>query len=400
MGELARIRQLWRLGRRSVRVRLTALYSGLFLVTGALLLAITYALTNSMVAAGEPGVSVGKAQILVLPTNSEAVTGLVKQELATQRADVLNGLLVESAVALGIMAAVSVLLGWLTAGRVLRPLRTMIDRVRHLSEDNLHERLAVTGPPDELKDLADTFDGLLARLETAFEAQRLFVANASHELRTPLTLERTLIEVSLTDPEPTVESLRDTHRRLLANSGHQERLIEALLMLARSQRGIESRQPVDFAALVNEIATAREGEAADRGVRMDTDLATATVAGDPHLVERLVVNLVDNALRHNIPDGWVDIRTGTPGGWPTLCVVNTGPVIRHDQVAELVQPFRRLDGERRRRQGLGLGLSIVAAITTAHGGRLSACPVPGGGLRVDVALPPVPTAHRFPDVPR
>jgi signal transduction histidine kinase len=380
----------WRLGRRSVRVRLTALYSGLFLVTGALLLAITYVLTNSTVAGG-PGAPGGKTKLVALPPNVESVKGFVKQELATQRADVLNGLLIESAVALGIMAVASVLLGWLMAGRVLRPLRTINHRVRHLSEDNLHERLAVTGPPDELKDLADTFDGLLARLETAFEAQCLFVANASHELRTPLTLERTLIEVSLADPEPTVESLRDTHRRLLANSLHQERLIEALLMLARSQRGISTRQPVDLAVLVKDVVAARED---DGGVRLDTGLAPATVSGDPQLLERLVVNLVDNALRHNVPGGWVDIRTGTPGDWPTLCVVNAGPVIRPDQVAELVQPFRRLDGERRRRQGLGLGLSIVAAITTAHGGRLTACPLPGGGLRVDVTLPPVPATAR------
>lgn len=373
----------WRLGRRSVRVRLTALYSGLFLVTGASLLVITYVLTNSMVVGGEPETGAATAELTILPPDFTAVNGLVKQELATQRADVLNTLLLESAVALGIMAVVSVLLGWLMAGRVLRPLRTMSHRVRHLSEDRLHERLAVAGPSDELKDLADTFDGLLARLETAFEAQRLFVANASHELRTPLTLERTLIELSLTDPAPTVESLQDTHRRLLANSRHQERLIEALLMLARSQRGIESHQPVDLALLVKDVAARQEGDS----VRVDTDLASATVSGDPHLLERLVVNLVENAVRHNVPDGWVDVRTGAPGGRPTLCVVNSGPVIRPDQIAELVQPFRRLDGERRQRPGSGLGLSIVAAITTAHGGRLSACPVPGGGLRVDVALP-------------
>jgi signal transduction histidine kinase len=373
----------WRLGRRSVRVRLTALYSGLFLVTGAALLVIAYVLTNSMVVGGEPGTGAATAELTILPPDFTAVNGLVKQELATQRADVLNTLLLESAVALGIMAVVSVLLGWLMAGRVLRPLRTMSHRVRHLSEDNLHERLAVAGPSDELKDLADTFDGLLARLETAFEAQRLFVANASHELRTPLTLERTLIELSLTDPAPTVESLQDTHRRLLANNRHQERLIEALLMLARSQRGIESHQPVDLALLVRDVV---DRQAGDR-VRVDTDLASATVSGDPHLLERLVVNLVENAVRHNVPDGWVDVRTGAPRGRPTMCVVNSGPVIRPDQIAELVQPFRRLDGERRRRPGSGLGLSIVAAITTAHGGRLSACPVPGGGLRVDVALP-------------
>jgi signal transduction histidine kinase len=373
----------WRLGRRSVRVRLTALYSGLFLATGAALLVITYVLTNSMVVGGEPGTGATTAELTILPPDFTAVNGLVKQELATQRADVLNTLLLESAVALGIMAVVSVLLGWLMAGRVLRPLRTMSHRVRHLSEDNLHERLAVAGPSDELKDLADTFDGLLARLETAFEAQRLFVANASHELRTPLTLERTLIELSLTDPAPTVESLQDTHRRLLANNRHQERLIEALLMLARSQRGIESHQPVDLALLVRDVV---DRQAGDR-VRVDTDLASATVSGDPHLLERLVVNLVENAVRHNVPDGWVDVRTGAPRRRPTMCVVNSGPVIRPDQIAELVQPFRRLDGERRRRPGSGLGLSIVAAITTAHGGRLSACPVPGGGLRVDVALP-------------
>ncbi|HEY0496771.1 MAG TPA: HAMP domain-containing sensor histidine kinase [Kutzneria sp.] len=380
----------WRLERRSVRVRLTALYSGLFLLTGAMLLAITYVLTNSMVVGGEPGTGAGTSKVLIMPPNFKSVNGLVKQELASQRTDVLNALLVESAVALGIMAVVSVLLGWLMAGRVLRPVRTMSHRVRHLSEDNLHERLAVAGPPDELKDLADTFDGLLARLDSAFKAQRLFVANASHELRTPLTLERTLIEVSLADPEPTVESLQNTCRRLLANSRHQENLIEALLMLARSQRGIESRRPVDLAVLVKEVVATR----ADDHVRLDTDLASATVSGDAHLLERLVVNLVDNALRHNVPDGWMAVRTGTPDGWPTLCVVNAGPVIRPDQIAELVQPFRRLDGERRRRQGLGLGLSIVAAITTAHGGRLTACPVPGGGLRVDVTLPPVPVPTR------
>jgi signal transduction histidine kinase len=380
----------WRLERRSVRVRLTALYSGLFLLTGAMLLAITYVLTNSMVVGGEPGTGAGTSKVLIMPPNFKSVNGLVKQELASQRTDVLNALLVESAVALGIMAVVSVLLGWLMAGRVLRPLRTMSHRVRHLSEDNLHERLAVAGPPDELKDLADTFDGLLARLDSAFKAQRLFVANASHELRTPLTLERTLIEVSLADPEPTVESLQNTCRRLLANSRHQENLIEALLMLARSQRGIESRRPVDLAVLVKEVVATR----ADDHVRLDTDLASATVSGDAHLLERLVVNLVDNALRHNVPDGWMAVRTGTPDGWPTLCVVNAGPVIRPDQIAELVQPFRRLDGERRRQQGLGLGLSIVAAITTAHGGRLTACPVSGGGLRVDVTLPPVPVPTR------
>jgi len=367
----------WRLERRSVRVRLTALYSGLFIVTGALLLAITYVLTSSTVAL--------KVVIAKPQPGSASDTGLVTQQLAIQRADVLSGLLVQSAVALGIMAVVSLLVGWVMAGRVLRPLRTMTHRVRYLYEDNLHERLAVAGPPDELKNLADTFDGLLARLESAFEAQRLFVANASHELRTPLTFERTLIEVSLTDPDPTVESLQDTHRRLLANSQHQERLIEALLMLARSQRGIEARRPVDFAVLVKEIIAARED---DRDIRVDTNLAPATVAGDSHLLERLVVNLVDNAVRHNAPGGWVDVRTGTPGGWPTLCVVNSGPVIRADQIAELVQPFRRLDGQRRQRQGHGLGLSIVAAITAAHGGRLTACPVPGGGLRVDVTLQP------------
>ncbi|MFI9381981.1 sensor histidine kinase [Kutzneria sp. NPDC052558] len=365
-----RLVEWWRVGRRSVRVRLTALYSGLFVVTGAFLLAMIYALTSSTagptVMAGTPG----------------AGSMLMTEKLADQRADVLGGLLLWSGVGLGIMAAVSLLLGWVVAGRVLSPLRTMSHRVRHLSEDNLHERLAVAGPSDELKDLADTFDGLLARLETAFKAQRLFVANASHELRTPLTFERTLIEVSLADPEPTVESLQDTHRRLLANSQHQERLIEALLMLARSQRGIEARRPVDLAALAKEV-TVPQGD-----VRVDANLAPATVSGDPRLLERLVANLVDNAVRHNLPGGWVDVRTGTPDGWPTLCVVNSGPVIRPDQIAELVQPFRRLDGRRRTRDGHGLGLSIVAAITAAHGGRLTACPIPGGGLRVDVTLQP------------
>jgi signal transduction histidine kinase len=260
----------------------------------------------------------------------------------------------------------------------------MSSRARGISERNLHERLALEGPDDELKELANTFDGLLGRLESAFESQRRFVANASHELRTPITLERTLVEVALADPHPTVEALQDTCRRVLAASESQERLIEALLTLARSQRGLESRSPVDLCEITAEVVRAVPAD----GLRVETDLSTARTIGDQAMVERLVANLVENAVRHNRPDGWISAWTGERDGLPTIEVTNAGPVVEPVHVEELVKPFYR-GGENGSRNGpgLGLGLSIVGAIADAHSAAMRTEARPAGGLRVTVAFP-------------
>ena len=288
------------------------------------------------------------------------------------------------------MALASVALGWLMAGRALRPVRTMSLRARGISERNLHERLALQGPDDELKELGDTFDGLLARLESAFESQRRFVANASHELRTPITLERALVEVALSDPNPSVESLRETCRRVLVAGEQQERLIEALLTLARSQRGLESRAPVDL----REAAAEQARAVPSNGLTVQTELGEASTTGDQAMVERLVANLIENAVRYNEPNGWVSVWTGLREGEPTLEVTNPGPVVAPSQVDELVKPFARLNGNgavaprsAEARQGVGLGLSIVQAIVDAHGARMTTAPRAEGGLEVTVTFP-------------
>jgi signal transduction histidine kinase len=423
-SEAARLRGIRWAGRRArprwtLRLRLTLLYGGLFLAAGAVLLAITYELVahsvtvdanQSVVVKGSlaaqapkivqasdvrgalyfsarPGSGVPKPPGALPPALrrfSSKLSSLANAAIARQRQAQLDALLTRSGIALGIMAFVSIGLGWLMAGRALRPLRTMSTRARGISERNLHERLALEGPDDELKELGDTFDGLLARLETAFESQRRFVANASHELRTPITVQRTVVEVAIADPQITTESLRDTCERVLRAGEEQERLIEALLTLARSQRGLGSRETLDLGAVVGE---ALHGLASN-GITVRSELGEAVTAGDPALVERLVANLLDNALHHNASDGWVSAWTGMRAGRPTVRVVNTGPVVPLERSAELLEPFRRLNGERSdHARGLGLGLSIVGAIATAHGAELQTTPRAEGGLEVEVAFP-------------
>ncbi|WP_381805069.1 sensor histidine kinase [Streptomyces niveus] len=380
--------------RWTARLRLTLLYGALFLVSGAALLAITYFLVAS---GAEPRLFlIGSGPEGGLPVDGEAMRHAMRKHADRQREATLHQLLVQSGVALALMSAVSVALGWLTAGRVLRPVRTMTDKARRISERNLHERLAVTGPADELKDLGDTFDSLLARLDSAFDAQKRFVANASHELRTPLTLQRALIEVALSNPAADARSLRAVCERVLAAGEQQERLIEALLTLARGQRGLDRRRPTDLAPVVAEaLRVANPDETG--GVRIERSLAPARTSGDPRLVERLVTNLVDNALRHNVDagtgaTGWVRVSTGTDGGRPVLRVVNSGPVIPPDRVGTLFQPFQpfqRYEFRAGGPDGLGLGLSIVAAVATAHGAEVTAVPGPEGGLDIAVAFPAV-----------
>ncbi|MEW9529860.1 sensor histidine kinase [Microbispora sp. NPDC049125] len=365
--------------RPTVGLRLTLLYSGLFLLAGMLLVAVIYLLVDrSLFIAppappAPPGGLPGPDQVVPMPYAEE------------QRAGTLRVLLIDSLVALVVMAFASILLGRLMAGRVLRPLGEMTATVRRITADRLDRRLAASGPDDELKELADTFDELLDRLEAAFTAQRRFVANASHELRTPLTLQQAMSEVALADPDADVDSLRTVLERLLAAGKHQERLIEALLTLARSQQGPHHREDLDLAAIAAQALGPRE----DAGVRIHSALSPAPAHGERALIERLIVNLLDNAVRHNVPGGWITVATSMEAGRPTLRISNSGPVIPPDRVHTLLQPFQRLNnGRKATGDGLGLGLSIVDAIVDAHHGTLDVLPLPEGGLQVTVTLAP------------
>ncbi|HUA06059.1 MAG TPA: ATP-binding protein [Solirubrobacteraceae bacterium] len=415
-GMAARLRH----PRTTVRWRLTLLYGGLFLVCGAALLAITYTLVDhatvtngpfrAFVNATRPPPSASRPSFERAPIGQVAhppksgLPGEIQKLLKTrsgqraiftvgsvQRISDLHQLVIESSIALAIMAIISGALGWMVAGRVLAPLRTMTAATQQMSEANLHERLAMTGPPDELRQLADTIDGLLGRLEGAFDAQRRFVANASHELRTPLTTVRALLEMVLSDPRATVRTFRTTCRQVLEESEQQEQLIDALLALAQGQRGIDARERIDLAAIAGEVVGAHEGQAAARGVHIDASLETAAIAGDRRLIERLVSNLVDNALRYNQPGGTARVEVRPGAGEVELAVANTGPAVPAEEIGRLLQPFQRLAGDRvGHREGLGLGLSVVAAIANAHDAPLDVRPGAHGGLDITVRFARAP----------
>ncbi|UGQ09133.1 ATP-binding protein [Yinghuangia sp. ASG 101] len=367
--------------RPTIRLRLTAVYGVLVLATGALLLGLTYVL--AVHALPYLGVEPPPKPDLTFPPQPPQAPRPPTPG-AHNTADGRQ-FLIASGVALAGMTAVSVGLGWVLAGRMLRPLRTMSATARAISAADLHRRLAVPGgPDDEVTDLARTFDGLLERLEVSFEAQRRFVANASHELRTPLTFERSLLEVALADPDASAAELRDVCRRALANNAHQEQVIEALLTLARSERGLDGRcEDVDVAVSARTVLATMETGA----LRVDADLRPAPTRGDPRLIERLVTNLVDNAVRHNVPHGTVHIHTGRQDGRATLRVTNSGPTVPPGELDRLFQPFQRLDATRTAGVGgVGLGLAIVAAIATAHRAELVTVARPQGGLDVRVTF--------------
>jgi signal transduction histidine kinase len=387
MGLHPRLSQLvfrLHLSRRSVRLRLTLLYGCLFLLSGAGLLAIIYLLVQNALA----GPIETSGRTLLRSAGGGIVHAPAGGGLRAQQAADLHQLLVQSAIALGIVAAVSIGLGWLVAGRVLKPLRVMTATTRRISERSLHERLAMGGPDDELKGLSDTIDELLARLEAAFDSQRRFVGNASHELRTPLMLTQTMLQVALADPDLTLDSLRSTCQDVIAAGKDQAQLIDALLILARSQRGLDHRDPVDLAAVVADALDSAGATAASAGLTVYATVHHALVAGDERLVRTLVANLVNNAVRFNRPRGNIQILATTQAGRALLKVTNTGPPVPCDQIDRLLQPFQRLSDQRSTdRDGLGLGLSIVAAIAAAHGATLSLHPQPTGGMEVDVAFP-------------
>ena len=353
-----------RVPRPTLRIQLTLLYAAVFSASGAALLAIPLLGTRVT----RPAVPSGDA----VPVDPE----------------VTYPPLTASAVGLAAMVVVSVVLGWLIAGRFLRPLRTITATARDISASNLHRRLGRTGRADEFTALAETLDGLFQRLQASFESQRRFVANASHELRTPLAAERTLLQVALADPEATVDTLRAACREVLTLGRAQERLIDSLLTLATGEQGVEHPQTFDLADIVGEVVAGRDREARRRQVHLEATLATAPAVGDPRLVESLAANLVDNAIRHNVAGGRVNVATSTAEGRARLTVRNTGPVIPPDQVEQLFQPFQRPGRQRiGHSEGHGLGLAIVRAIAGAHRAALVTRARPEGGLDIELTFP-------------
>jgi signal transduction histidine kinase len=370
-------------------MRLTLLYAGLFLLLGTALLAVIYVLvargTTIQVSSAQPAPSGAIRRLRLQPGAVGAAAGPVRDVVVQQHNADLARLLTISWVVLAVTTAGAAVLGWFAAGRVLRPLREITSTAQTISAGNLNERLALKGPNDEFKRLGDTLDDLLARLEGSFESQRRFVANASHELRTPLTLERTLLQVALADPNANEQTLRATCQELLISQAEQERLLEALLTLTSSERGLDRREPVDLAAQAQAAIRQVDARAERHELALEATLAPATTAGDAALIRRLIANLVDNAVDHNIDGGRVEIRTEAANGYALVAVANTGLKIPADQVDRLFEPFQRLDGTRSADDGHhGLGLSIVRAIAVAHNAELTAAAQAGGGLSVIV----------------
>jgi signal transduction histidine kinase len=390
--------------RPTARLRLTLLYGALFLLSGAAVVAVTYLLAAHATAVALPGPKgpagggmpskptvVPRAPLAagshVVHLTPDQVTRLQAQ--AAHVHDVaMHQLLIRSGLTLAVMAVISIALGWLMAGRVLRPVRTINAAARQIGASNLHERLSLDGPDDEFRELAATLDRLLERLEASFDSQRRFVANASHELRTPLTLDRALLERALHKPVPTEAFWRSTCERLLVSSQQQDRLIEALLTLAGSEGPLDRQEPCDLQAVIDGVLLGPEFATKNTGLQIRTQIQPAPVTGDPRLLERLGRNLIDNAIRHNTRNGHVEVTTERRDGDAVLTVTNTGPVVPTGEIERLLQPFQRAGTDRTMHgDGLGLGLSIVLAIARAHDADLSLKPMPKGGLRIEVRFP-------------
>lgn len=397
--------------RMAIRFRLTLLYGGLFLVAGALLLTITYLLLAQRLSTNPPrSIVAGKVgQIFQAGTagtpkvqltdgrsiDMAQLPAALMQEQKEQQETTLNSLLTEGGIALGLVGVAALGFGWVIADRALRPVGQITATARRVAaatsaHRGLHERIGLRGPRDEMKQLADTFDDMLDRLDRSFDGQRRFVANASHELRTPLAINRALLEVTATRPDASAETQQLAGTLLAVNVRH-ERLIDGLLMLAESDNEVTTRQPVDLADVAEHVLD----QVPFRGVEVLAGARdSAPVLGDPVLLERLVHNLVENAERHNVPDGWLTVATGRAGDHATITVSNSGPHVAPYDVGVIFEPFRRLGGERTGPdRGAGLGLSIVRAVARAHGGDATATPRDGGGLTVTVSLPVDPVAE-------
>ncbi|WP_426507494.1 sensor histidine kinase [Dactylosporangium sp. McL0621] len=364
----------------TIRTRLTLVVGGMLLVGGLVLLGITYLLVfqqlgdKAYISKSIDGPPAGVAGNLITNIQGEF------------RSDATQAVLTQGSIALAVVVVIGLAFSWLVAGRLLQPLHRVTETARRIAgapDRGLHERIALTGPYDEVKELADTFDLMIARLDKSFDVQRRFIANASHELRTPLTLNRTLLEVSTDHPDAPTE-LRQLGRTLLAVNDRHERLIDGLLLLARSERAVAERSYVDLADVVAHVAALQQ----DADVKVTAVADEAPTTGNAVLLERLVHNLVENGVRHNVPaGGWVRVESGTRPDGAYVTVSNTGPVVPRYEIPNLFEPFRRLGPDRAASSGAGLGLSIVRAVATAHGGRVFADPRDGGGMTVTVILP-------------
>jgi signal transduction histidine kinase len=384
----------------TIRGRLTAIYGGLFFVAGAALLAVTYLLVWQILNNKSPAVPDSAALRALLSRVDLPVSGpqpqledlvdIIRSAQEQQRADVLNSLLTQGGIALVGLGLIAVAFGWVLAGRALRPVHRITETAKRIagSGRGLHERIDLTGPRDEMTELAQTFNAMLERLDNSFDGQTRFIANASHEMRTPLAVKRALIEITVSRPGTSADA-RELGEALLEINARHERLIDGLLTLADSENELTERSPLDLAEVAGHVLEQLTAPARDAGVEIRTAvLGCAPAVGDPVLLERLTQNLVENAIRHNHTSGWLSVATGSVDGLSTVTVSNTGPVVRAYEVEVLFQPFRRLERERvAGERGFGLGLSIARAISRAHGGDIAAVPRPEGGLDVTVTLP-------------
>lgn len=375
--------------RPTLRLRLTLIYSGLLIGVGVVMLLTSYLLLRQALNNGpqfRPGVLV---QVEYVDGHIRFIDARAAQMQMQQ--DAQETLLRRGLLALGIVVIGGTAGGYFLAGRALRPLQAVTSTARRLSTETLDERIALTGPDDELKELADTFDGMIARLEAAFDSQRRFVANASHELRTPLSVMRTEVDVTLRDPDASAEELRRMAGVVRTATERADRLVNALLVLAQAdvpgRQGLAQREPVSLPEVVQRALAAVRAETEAAGLRLEFRLEPALVQGDAGLLERLAGNLVENAVRHNQPEGWLGVRTQTVGERARLTVANTGSLLDPAEVPGLFEPFRRGGAARTATRGAGLGLSIVRAVALAHGGMVHARALPAGGLEVVADLP-------------
>jgi signal transduction histidine kinase len=358
--------------RGTVRARLAMLLAVLVVLTGVVLLAASY--------------------LVAVTTVRTSVSGPVTRHRSTIVHTSFPGLLVEYGVLLAAVVAIACGLGWLVAGRMLRPLRQITDTARRITGEDLHERLALDGPADELTELGDTFDAMLARLEAAFAGQQLFAANAAHELRTPLAVLRAELDLLLTGPNPSPAEVRETAALLRRTVLSSERMLERLLTLTRGMLALPERQPVPVDQVTGQALAAAAETARALGLTIRSRLREARAYGDPSLLGELAGNLIGNAVTHNCPDGWVSVGTRTDGDRVILEVSNSGQQIAGADLDGLLEPFRRA-GQQRTGTGSGLGLSIVRAIVTAHEGELGLRALAGGGLAVRVSLPAAPAGE-------
>ncbi|MFG2698757.1 sensor histidine kinase [Kitasatospora sp. NPDC051984] len=385
----------WLSLRPTIRIRLTLLYGGMFLMAGVVLLLLMYYFVRSAFQTDlVPHFTLGQGVTLraydgATLTNQGELDRWLAHFQDTRSNEALSTLLRKALTALVCLAVIAFAVGYTVAGRVLHPLGRITRTAREVAGSDLHRRINLDGPDDELKELADTFDEMLERLDRAFDSQHRFVANASHELRTPLAINRTLLEVQLSDPN-TSPDLQQLGKTLLATNERSEQLVEGLLLLARSENELTERRPVDLAEVAQRALEQIRPEAGNREVELRPELAEAPAHGNGVLLERIALNLLQNAVRYNSPGGWVEITTATVrGGGGELVVSNTGPVVPGYELDHIFEPFRRLKNTDRTRsdKGVGLGLSIVRSVVRAHGGTLEATARPGGGLRIQVRIP-------------